>query len=183
MLSAAHCFGSFAGRNVFVGGSLRDGRDALETRYATEELRHPNYIGYFPVKNDFMLVKLEEGTSNVPYSDWNTDSTTPSDGDSVTVIGFGTTEEGGGVSNVLLETELTVVDFETCIDAYGAGVIFDDIMICAYRPYTDSCQGDSGGPLLAQDGTVVGIVSWGTSYEFWLIVWLLVSPCQTNIVV
>lgn len=38
----------------------------------------------------------------------------------------------------------------------------DQTMVCAGSPGKDSCNGDSGGPLTTDDGTVIGVVSWGS---------------------
>lgn len=54
------------------------------------------------------------------------------------------------------------IDYETCNNLYG-GDIVDSVMLCAGDPGggKDSCQGDSGGPIFDQEGTHVGVVSWG----------------------
>jgi trypsin len=51
-------------------------------------------------------------------------------GSTVTVIGYGVTQEGGDVSDNLLEVDVQVVSHSTCNSQYGGG-IFDETMICA----------------------------------------------------
>jgi len=82
----------------------------------------------------------------------------------VTVIGYGRIEEDGDVSDVLLQVEVDIFDFDTCDGLYNK--IVDDIMLCAGTAEggRDSCQGDSGGPLLTSANVQVGIVSFGKHF-------------------
>ena len=79
--------------------------------------------------------------------------------------GWGTTQEGGRVSDVLKVTEQTILSSTDpdCVRGSQDSPVPNSKM-CAYRQGTDSCQGDSGGPLVVrEDGrwTVVGVVSYG----------------------
>lgn len=69
-------------------------------------------------------------------------NTTLTEDDLLTVIGFGTTSEGGVPSHTLKEVDVEYVGHEACSDIYSYS--FDsDIMFCAGgRPEggTDSCQ-------------------------------------------
>ncbi|XP_055486434.1 uncharacterized protein LOC129693672 [Leucoraja erinacea] len=71
----------------------------------------------------------------------------------------------GYLSNILQEAEVSVIDDQTCRNAYGS--IITPRMLCAgvLTGGVDSCQGDSGGPLACSDsrGTwfLAGIVSFG----------------------
>ncbi|KAK3929084.1 Trypsin iota [Frankliniella fusca] len=86
----------------------------------------------------------------------------PSDGDIVTVAGWGQTKVDEAVaSNSLEYTQLNVVDRDACqAKLQGYAEILDD-QICAASSsgLHAECKGDSGGALFA-DGLVVGIVSW-----------------------
>ena len=82
-----------------------------------------------------------------------------------TIVGFGTTEEGGDVADTLQEAEVPITT-----DAYCSGA-YDDFdastMVCAGFPEggVDTCQGDSGGPMFGRDAAgalkVVGATSFG----------------------
>jgi secreted trypsin-like serine protease len=82
-----------------------------------------------------------------------------------TIVGFGTTSEGGDTPDTLQEAQVPITT-----DAYCAGAYSDfdpQTMVCAGFPQggVDTCQGDSGGPLFGRDaaGTlkVVGATSFG----------------------
>ncbi|MES3038029.1 MAG: serine protease, partial [Bdellovibrionota bacterium] len=83
----------------------------------------------------------------------------------VTVAGWGTLKEGGGVSPKLMKVDVPLVSAVNCKKSYPNQI--DDTMICAgfEAGGQDSCQGDSGGPLYYQtpNGNFVlaGVVSWG----------------------
>jgi secreted trypsin-like serine protease len=82
-----------------------------------------------------------------------------------TIVGWGTTSEGGDTPDTLQEAQVPVTT-----DAYCAGA-YDDFdattMLCAgfEQGGVDTCQGDSGGPLFGRtaDGAlrVVGATSYG----------------------
>jgi Trypsin len=85
------------------------------------------------------------------------------------VSGWGTTAEGGDVSEVLKEALVPIIDDGTCAQPAinGSFGFVASVMVCAgyLAGGTDSCQGDSGGPLQSPfDGggfRLTGIVSWG----------------------
>ena len=82
-----------------------------------------------------------------------------------TIVGFGTTSEGGDVADTLQEAQVPITT-----DAYCSGA-YDDFdatsMVCAGFPEggVDTCQGDSGGPMFGRDAAgvlkVVGATSFG----------------------
>ncbi|XP_006979019.3 tryptase gamma [Peromyscus maniculatus bairdii] len=83
------------------------------------------------------------------------------------VTGWGHIREGEPLKPPynLQEAEVSVVDVETCSQAYSSpnGTIIQPDMLCAQGP-GDACQDDSGGPLVCQvAGTwqQAGVVSWG----------------------
>ncbi|KAG1657263.1 hypothetical protein FOA52_010834 [Chlamydomonas sp. UWO 241] len=84
-----------------------------------------------------------------------------------TVMGWGTTSEGGNLSEKLLAVDIDNVDLNSCNETYSGTIL--DSMVCAGLPAggADACQGDSGGPLIirgdsAESDRLHGIVSFGT---------------------
>ncbi|XP_050100541.1 proclotting enzyme [Anopheles aquasalis] len=86
-------------------------------------------------------------------------------GQTATVIGWGSLRENGPQPAILQEVNLPIWTNAECRAKYGpaapGGII--DTMLCAGQAAKDSCSGDSGGPLMVNDGkwTQVGVVSWG----------------------
>ena len=71
----------------------------------------------------------------------NTDGAKPADGQTLTVIGTGTTSEGGEQSDQLLQVDVNVVNTDTCNGPYQ-GSVSDQVMFCAGgNGVEDSCQG------------------------------------------
>lgn len=88
-------------------------------------------------------------------------------GTQATIIGWGTTREGGDPSNELREATVPVVSDTDCIGAYDSINVSPALNLCAgnlANGGVDTCQGDSGGPLMVKNGTaflLAGITSWG----------------------
>ena len=84
-----------------------------------------------------------------------------------TVIGWGTTGIREPISSHLRETNVPLVDQDSCADKYVEfGRNIGSTQFCAGDQNRDSCRGDSGGPLLSSeldDGkwAIIGIVSFG----------------------
>ena len=121
--------------------------------------------------NDIALVFLQEPVDQgIEFVKFNPDKTLPQDASAVTVIGWGATAEGGTLSDVLLEVEVTTISNQICSVSEGPKFSYvgkiDDGMLCAAAEGKDSCQADSGGPLILEgsDGSVdlqLGVVLWG----------------------
>lgn len=138
-------------------------------RMVAEMIRHPDYDTE-KFYNDIMLIRLEEPVFDVPYVEINKDPDKPKLGDTVTVMGLGALDEGGGFPDLLQTVDLTIVDFDLCnliYESVGVGPLIEDVMVCAGSITNlpqDSCQGDSGGPLLNEDGIQVGVISFGLGW-------------------
>lgn len=104
-----------------------------------------------------------EGIEPVVFND---DSNRPSDGETLTVAGFGSIYEGGPGSFELRQVDVNYVSHTTCNSAYR-GQIEEEIMFCAGAEGggKDTCQGDSGGPILDSRGVLVGITRYIQSYD------------------
>ena len=173
ILSAAHCFIDANGLpkaldavSVILG--LTNWRDASENRDAifnvTEIIVHPQY-NVETNENDIAILRLSRST-NLPPITLPTQSTfLPQGTESVTVAGWGTTSEGGELSDRLKAVTLSAVPQSECFPFYNN--LQESLMFCARGDINggeDSCQGDSGGPIFAardNEWIQAGIVSFG----------------------
>lgn len=168
VITAAHCIGS---GTIYIAAGVynRNTSNSSNTFVVQSRFVHPNYSNVSN-GNDIALLKL---SSPVPTSLVDVYAQLPSisldvafagTGDSLKVIGWGTTSSGGSQSNTLLEVVVPVTSEAVCNRAYRN--IDYNSQICAgfTNGGRDSCQGDSGGPLLFTDGGqdyVAGLVSFG----------------------
>ncbi|TDP97860.1 S1 family peptidase [Labedaea rhizosphaerae] len=167
ILTAAHCV-SGTGNNTSITATLGvvdlKSSSAVKVR-STYVYQSPNYVNY-DQGNDWALIKL---ASPVTQPHITLASDTSADNGNFTIMGWGSTREGGAQQRYLLKATVPFVSDSVCGGAYrAAGDNFVDIaMICAgYMDQggVDTCQGDSGGPMIKSttSGVVqVGIVSWG----------------------
>mmetsp|Transcript_43989 Transcript_43989/g.78955 ORF Transcript_43989/g.78955 Transcript_43989/m.78955 type:complete len:600 (+) Transcript_43989:48-1847(+) len=172
VLSAAHCAGS--NYNVVVGRHALN-IDEGEVIPVKEQVPHPQYKPS-RTDNDFNLIFLSR-PANADVVSLNSNSAAPTEGDSVTVMGWGDTGASSSyaqLSNTLREVEVKVLSNQKCAQSKGnvggsynsyAGSITGN-MLCAKDLGEDSCQGDSGGPLVMKGSggsadVQVGVVSWG----------------------
>jgi hypothetical protein len=173
VLTAAHCaYPEDLGDLVAVIIDIQTG-NRME-RPVRKILPHAAYDDVISTSNDVALLQIDpiiiDDANVVPWllltlAD-NRDGIQP--GDSVTVIGMGSTETSE-VSDVLRQVELEILGDEPCDDLYD-GDIHHKSMICAIgkKEGGDACAGDSGGPLLVLgkdggDDVQVGVVSFGGS--------------------
>jgi len=164
VLTAAHCNG---GTYSVALGKHNLGAGGGQVIAKKDEIIHPQYNDA-KTDNDFMLVILSSAAtlnSKVSLVTINDSSSTPGVDESVTVVGWGETNPQRGLSPVLMEVPVKVMDNDECDDSSDGrddynGAITPN-MLCAKANNKDSCQGDSGGPLMTSNGKQVGVVSWG----------------------
>ncbi|MEM9102543.1 MAG: trypsin-like serine protease [Pseudomonadota bacterium] len=180
ILSAAHCIGDTDSAVVVIGRfDLTTAEGAVFD--VVNRVAHPDYTS---VANgdDIALYELAEPVPAAitnEYAQLSTpalDATFAAPDDLLTVIGWGTTSEGGDSSDTLLQVDVPVLSEAACrsaqnteafIELFGDAFVdffgdeaddatFGDIypidytqQICAGfdQGGRDSCQGDSGGPL------------------------------------
>jgi trypsin len=167
VLTAAHCDPAFSvGGRVTIGTYLLFGGtdSGAQTIKVTKKVTHPDYNNISGAY-DFMILQLASAVTNSSIAPiaLNSNSSRPSKGEALTVIGFGTTSENGSTPSLVLQkVEVNYVNHTTCNTQYR-GQIVEDVMFCAAVPGggKDSCQGDSGGPIFDSYGVQVGVVSWG----------------------
>jgi secreted trypsin-like serine protease len=173
VLTAGHC-GSITGAGVStpaawpaplidvrIGGVGQDDGEQVPVQNVTV---NPNYLltsGY-----DISLIQLQRPAAEAPTQVAGAgERSTWDPGDLETIVGWGTTSEGGDTPDTLQEGQVPITT-----DAYCAGA-YDDFdaktMVCAGFPQggVDTCQGDSGGPMFGKTSTgalrVVGATSFG----------------------
>jgi secreted trypsin-like serine protease len=173
VLTAGHC-GSITGAaigtpaawpapliDVRIGSTKPGQGEKVPVKRAIVE---PDYLatsGY-----DVTLLELSTPSTNAPtHVVGASGSSLWSAGTTETIVGWGTTSEGGDTPDTLQEAQVPVTTDATCASAYDG---FDpQTMLCAGFPQggVDTCQGDSGGPLFGRDAAgalkVVGATSFG----------------------
>lgn len=88
------------------------------------------------------------------------------DGQTATVIGWGSLKENGPQPDILQEMTVKIWNNDECKETYGNAAPggITDHMLCAGKQGKDSCSGDSGGPMQIGAGKYwhqIGVVSWG----------------------
>jgi secreted trypsin-like serine protease len=166
MLSAAHCLATFQGLflrlSMTIGSKKKSGEGMKDEVRIESILEHPDYEIHNVEQPDIMLIKLNR-KSVAPIVPWNDDPSVPVVGNPVTVIGFGHKSFGGDYSDELLQTTLSVIDFEKCSAPYFEP--FQDATTLCAGTSSDGkghCEGDSGGPLFTETGVLAGIVRGGS---------------------
>jgi len=169
IVTAGHCVEGFTADEVdVVAGLDRLSNDRNAQRIPAAELVQHERFSYLTLRNDVAVIRLsspltlDQASVNaicLPSADLAAEGT-------AVVTGWGTTEEGGDVSDVLMKVSVPIVPDDQCDELYGGGVY--QSMICAgdvENGGIDSCQGDSGGPFIVpgENNTwqLAGIVSWG----------------------
>mmetsp|Transcript_16360 Transcript_16360/g.39956 ORF Transcript_16360/g.39956 Transcript_16360/m.39956 type:complete len:413 (+) Transcript_16360:1-1239(+) len=189
VLTAAHC-SPIDSDDVIVGAYSKYQTEGSPInsveRKIVERRIHKSYDAS-AILNDFMVMKLDR-TVDLPSVRLNTEADEPADGDTVTVIGLGSTrgrrdtvfntfQEDGDedededevlARNLKLQkVDIEVIPYDECNGStmYN-GLIKDDAMLCAgdRQGGKDACFGDSGAPLFEVDNgayTQIGVVSFG----------------------
>jgi len=170
VLTAAHCTDEAPGQiRVGVHRRSQQERDGCVQSHGVKRvINHRDYNGN-TMENDISLVELTSAVSGYKeITHLDTPASALLDaGSIVTVAGWGTTSEGGSLSDEVMHVSVPVVSNAQCNAAYSGIAQISDGMLCAglKQGSKDSCQGDSGGPLFAPnaagEAVLTGIVSWG----------------------
>ena len=145
-------------------GNTRSGTGG-ETVPVSRVTMQPNYLlgkGY-----DISLLRLSRTASTTPVKVAGAAETGLwAAGTTESIVGWGTTSEGGSTPDTLQKAQVPVTTDAYCAKAYRD---FDvKTMLCAgfEQGGVDTCQGDSGGPMFGRTSTgalrVVGATSFGS---------------------
>jgi trypsin len=169
-LTAGHCCAYPVREYEVVAGehSLRGDDGTEETRNVKQIRQHENYDDFALTDDICVLIldggDIEEVEGSIAYTKLAGDNREPEDLETLVVTGWGTTSEGGSLSDILKMVEVPYVPNDRCADEYAGFNDVTDGMLCAGNEDeggVDACQGDSGGPIFFQDGEQVGLTSWG----------------------
>ncbi|XP_060894521.1 granzyme A-like [Labrus mixtus] len=166
VLTAAHC-GEIQEVLLGVHSINQKEKDSRQVQ-KVKRFPHPCYDAD-DNGNDLMLLKLNKSvtkTKTVQWHELRNNIKAPTAGSKCLVAGWGKTKNNArGMSNVLMEVNVTVIDRKKCNSPkyYNLKPFISSSMICAGTDgnnSADTCEGDSGGPILC-NGQVIGVTSFG----------------------
>ncbi|EFN53063.1 hypothetical protein CHLNCDRAFT_11918, partial [Chlorella variabilis] len=170
LLTAAHCVADAVHKfpSVHIGRQyLSQAESDYDVRRTVTTAIHGSYDPATSA-NDIALLRLDAASTKAPLA-LPTFDLVPANNTPLSVLGFGTTSEGGMyLSSDLQHVTIAYFDAATCQALYPFGQIKPG-MLCAgaLAGGKDSCQGDSGGPLVlpssnsASGDLQLGVTSWG----------------------
>lgn len=147
-------------------------KEGFEQDFAIEHIYiHPDW-DHHTTDNDLALIRLDRpanltGRVNIICLSEPEYKFPPST--KCMISGWGTTQEDGAPSPVLMQAKVPIVDRQACRHNQSYGEKITENMICAglRQGGVDSCQGDSGGPLVCKNPVnrrqwvQIGVTSWG----------------------
>eukprot|EP00548_Thalassiothrix_antarctica_P012094 CAMPEP_0194159560 /NCGR_PEP_ID=MMETSP0152-20130528/77902_1 /TAXON_ID=1049557 /ORGANISM="Thalassiothrix antarctica, Strain L6-D1" /LENGTH=562 /DNA_ID=CAMNT_0038869145 /DNA_START=129 /DNA_END=1817 /DNA_ORIENTATION=- len=108
------------------------------------------------------LIFLEQEITDIVPVNPMLDNTRPLQGDKLTLMGYGHTENSNSsLSRDLLEDEIEVTFTSVCDANFTDASVVNEKQFCAGGNGTGACVGDSGNPVIDDAGRVAGIVSYG----------------------
>ncbi|XP_028671076.2 transmembrane protease serine 6 isoform X1 [Erpetoichthys calabaricus] len=173
IVSVAHCFqddrlASPSTWTVYLGKFRLRSNSPLESSFKVLRIVTHHYYDMETQDYDIALLQLDRP---VPTTTLAVPICLPAQthvfdpGFKCWVTGWGSTREGGEMSNILQKVNVSLITQEICNQSYRYKIT--PRMLCAgyLGGKKDACQGDSGGPLVCKEPSgrwfLVGLVSWG----------------------
>ncbi|TCP56221.1 chymotrypsin [Tamaricihabitans halophyticus] len=160
VVTAAHCVPDAQPDAVqVVSGRTTMSTDEGTVTDVSDIWVHPDFQNV-TTGSDVAVLTLASEVAEQPIELAKADDPGYQAGTDSTILGWGTTTEGGQASDVLQKATVPVNSDEDCSAGYNE---YDpESMVCAGLPDggVDACQGDSGGPMVA-GGKLIGVTSWG----------------------
>ncbi|MFD9720380.1 S1 family serine peptidase [Streptomyces sp. NPDC059076] len=166
VLTAAHCVDAAPAAQLRVVAGSHTLNPAGTIHRVQEATRHENYNGNAAGSpNDIGLLKLSTPLTYTPLVQPialpDPPAAYPAGG--ATLTGWGHLNGGGEGSNALQHATVTLLTLAECrLRWLGQNINAGHLCTLDRTPPISACDGDSGGPL-AQNGRVIGIISWGTT--------------------
>lgn len=174
ILTAGHCKLWFKEIDI-DRHDFANSTDQYESFQATNILVHPLFEPA-TYRNDYMLIQIDRPYEQTTPVQLNNNPSIPAEGNSLTVLGWGTTDNSDATSlqfpSILQQGLLTYITNDECeATTVNSKRLYEDEifpeMLCA-TSFTgvDACSGDSGGALVIEGKSegydlLVGLVSWG----------------------
>jgi secreted trypsin-like serine protease len=176
VVTAAHCVdgASLSSMRIVAGEHRLNRLENIEQFMSLSRvIVHPAYnpstsendIALLELSTPLILSSAQRTAAIAPFTPADSAAGLDAPGTASTITGWGTTSEGGFISNVLKIATVPVMSDEEARAAYGDDDVADS-MLAAGLPEggVDTCQGDSGGPLVLQTPSgpkLAGLTSWG----------------------
>lgn len=172
IITAAHCFvyGIDPKEYTIVAGEYDlNAVEGYEQNMTIDKIiKHPKYDALHNHDYDVAMIKLKNPIQyNTHVRPVCLAKTEFDIGTNCFISGWGHTEEGGEIPQILQQAQVPLVSRDACQEAYAdLGYTITTRMRCAgyYEGAIDACQGDSGGPLVCQSNNkwfLMGAISWG----------------------
>jgi secreted trypsin-like serine protease len=163
VVTAAHCqYAFYEKMQVTVGAYQIDNADREgDVVDIKRVIPHPGFVDNGSSRNDILLLHLSNVVTDITPFDYNTDPDFPGVMEEpLTIVGFGTTTEGGAVSQKLRMVDVYEFSHKDCVATYPDAL--KNISLCAgtVEGGKDGCDSDSGSPYVV-DNTVVAVTDDG----------------------
>jgi secreted trypsin-like serine protease len=170
VVTAAHCV-DVSDYNLTVSVGAYESQIG-ETRRVVANILHPSYRPSITMDYNIILLKLDRPVSNIAPVQINSNSSNPTTGDNLTIIGYLSPQSETNAATErqydgLHQGNISALPYSACEDVFGDMWTGDATMLCAGNGNNEvqvsTCPGDAGAPLLDSYNQMVGIVSVGTS--------------------